>query len=273
MSKLHGPLGESVGYTSCYDPSQLHAIPREEGRIALGITALPFHGVDYWNAYEVSWLNQSGKPVVACVTLCIPSDSPNIVESKSLKLYLNSFNQTSVDSPERFRAMVAQDVGGLVGAEIEVAVYLPTQWYEAFPTVLPQGVCLDELEISPRHYQPTPSLLAHSGNKQLSEVVHSHLLRSCCPVTAQPDWATVEISYSGQQICHHSLLAYIVSYRQHNDFHEHCVESIFSDIQRYCQPLTLTVSARYTRRGGIDINPWRSTDKQLTAQNLRSVRQ
>lgn len=273
MSKLHGPLGESVGYTSRYDPSQLYAINREEGRRVLGITSLPFHGVDYWNAYEVSWLNQSGKPVVACVTLCIPADSPNIVESKSLKLYLNSFNQTSVDSPERFRAMVKQDVGSLVGADIEVLVYSAAQWSEAFSPVLPVGVCLDELDISPRHYQPAPSLLAHSNNEQLTEVVYSHLLRSCCPVTSQPDWATVEISYSGQQICHRSLLAYIVSYRQHNDFHEHCVENIFTDIQRHCQPSSLTVSARYTRRGGIDINPWRSTDKQLKAQNLRSVRQ
>jgi 7-cyano-7-deazaguanine reductase len=269
---VHSPLGQSVDYDAGYDPGLLFAIPRAEGRRPLGLAgALPFTGCDIWNAYELSWLNPAGKPVVAWGELRIPADSPAIVESKSLKLYLNSLNQAAFDDAEAVVATIARDVAGCVGADIDVQVRLPETWSQ-FPIEMPPGECLDELAIRVTDYTPQPDLLQWASHDVVTRHCFSRLLRSRCPVTGQPDWGTVCISYSGREIDAAGLLAYIVSFRQHQDFHEHCVERMFCDIQTRLAPAALTVSARYLRRGGIDINPWRSSSAQI-APNPRLFRQ
>ncbi len=250
----HNPLGQSTEYCDQYDPSLLFAIARFESRSQLQITEdVPFSGCDYWTAYELSWLDANGKPKVAMATLEIDCYSPNIVESKSLKLYLNSFNQTIVCSDEELVSMIERDVGQCCEAQVRVTL----SDLQSLPVsnTLP-GFCLDDLPITPTHYLPEPSLLRVT-QKHTSQLVYSHLLKSNCPVTNQPDWATVFIEYSGPTIVPESLLAYIVSFRQHQGFHENCVERIFMDITRHCAPDELVVYARYTRRGGIDINPLR----------------
>jgi 7-cyano-7-deazaguanine reductase len=255
----HSPLGQSVDYDAGYDPALLFAISRAEGRRQLGLgRALPFGGCDIWNAYELSWLNPAGKPLVAWGELRVPADSPSIVESKSLKLYLNSLNQVSFPNAGEVEATIARDVSACVGADIRVQVRLPEQW-GATSIEVPPGHCLDDLDITVADYTPQPELLRPASNHIVSRQYFSRLLRSRCPVTGQPDWGTVCISYSGREIDPAGLLAYIVSFRQHQDFHEHCVERMFCDISRQLAPDRLTVSARYLRRGGIDINPWRSS--------------
>ncbi|MET0379344.1 MAG: NADPH-dependent 7-cyano-7-deazaguanine reductase QueF [Spongiibacteraceae bacterium] len=276
----HSSLGQSVDYDAGYDPDLLFAIPRAPGRQQLGLSGeLPFDGCDIWNAYELSWLHPSGKPAVAWAELRVPALSPNIVESKSLKLYLNSLNQMRFDSAEAVAAAIRRDVSACVVADVEVHVRLPALW-SAFPIEEPAGDCLDELDITVAAYTPCPELLQLvSGpvSDQVSDQLvtrrwFSRLLRSRCPVTGQPDWGTICIDYRGREIDPAGLLAYIVSFRQHQDFHEHCVERVFCDIHQQCAPDALTVSARYLRRGGIDINPWRSTEPVL-ASNPRLFQQ
>ncbi|MBQ0759059.1 NADPH-dependent 7-cyano-7-deazaguanine reductase QueF [uncultured Zhongshania sp.] len=272
----HGPLGEKVNYPSQYDPSCLHPILRKQGRDGLGIDAtmpLPFAGVDIWNAYELSWLNESGKPQVACAEFRFPADSPNIIESKSFKLYLNSFNQSRFRDASAVQQTLAEDLSAASGAEVQASVFTPDRWGEAYQIAKPEGECLDDLDINPCFYAPNAELLEVSGDAVYSEILYSHLLRSRCPVTSQPDWASVEIRYRGTKINREQLLAYIVSFREHDEFHEHCVERIFSDISRRCEPEFLAVYARYTRRGGLDINPWRSSDPVFDPPNSRGVRQ
>lgn len=256
----HSVLGQSVDYDAAYDPGLLFAIPRLQGRQQLGLGAeLPFDGCDIWNAYELSWLHPTGKPAVAWAGLRIPALSPFIVESKSLKLYFNSLNQTRFESAEAVAAAIRRDVSACVVADIDVQVRLPTAWSE-FPIEEPAGDCLDDIEIAVADYTPRPDLLRLASDQRVTRRCYSRLLRSRCPVTGQPDWGTVCIEYSGREIDPAALLAYIVSFRQHQDFHEHCVERMFCDIRRQCVPEKLTVSARYLRRGGIDINPWRSSE-------------
>lgn len=257
----HSPLGQSVDYDAGYDAGLLFPIARAQGRSELGIvdTALPFGGCDIWNAYELSWLNGRGKPVVAWGELRVPASSPNIVESKSLKLYLNSFNQQRFDSIEAVAGTIRRDVSACVGADVAVELRLPAQW-PSFAIELPEGIDLDALDIAVDTYQPAPALLRTVGDQVVTRRCHSRLLRSRCPVTGQPDWGAVCIEYRGREIDPAGLLAYIVSFRQHQDFHEHCVERMFCDISRQCAPEALTVYARYLRRGGIDINPYRSTE-------------
>lgn len=268
---LHSPLGQQVDYDASYDAGLLFAIPRAEGRALLGINgALPFAGCDIWNAYELSWLNTVGKPMVAWAELRVPADSPSIVESKSLKLYLNTFNQTAFESAGEVASIIARDVSGCVGAAIEVQVRLPQAWPAAIE--IPPGQCLDDLDIRVADYSPRPDLLQHASDRTVERQWFSRLLRSRCPVTGQPDWGTVCIDYRGREIDPGGLLAYIVSFRQHQDFHEHCVERMFCDITRQLGPDALTVSARYLRRGGIDINPWRSSGAG-TAPNPRLFQQ
>lgn len=274
--KSHGPLGEKVSYPDKYDASCLHPIARQLGREGLGIdaqAALPFAGVDIWNGYELSWLTESGKPRVACAEFRFSADSPNIIESKSFKLYLNSFNQTRIASVDALKQTLIADLSAASGAGVSVAIYTPEHWAEMYGITAPKGECLDELDISPSAYAPDASLLATDGDEVCSEVLYSHLLRSRCPVTSQPDWASVEICYRGAKINREQLLAYIVSFREHDEFHEHCVERIFCDISQRCKPQALSVYARYTRRGGLDINPWRSTDQAFVPANSRGVRQ
>ncbi|MAR93015.1 MAG: NADPH-dependent 7-cyano-7-deazaguanine reductase QueF [Pseudomonadota bacterium] len=268
----HGPLGRDSVYPDRYDPGLLHPISRLPGRQAIGLGSmpLPFHGEDVWNAYEVSWLNARGKPQVALLTLRVPAASPCIVESKSLKLYLGSFNQCSLPDAAELQSRVARDLTAVVGLPVGVELTPLTGGAYATISELP-GRCLDELDIAVDCYEVNPRLL-QAGGPEVREQLHSHLLRSRCPVTGQPDWASVAIDYQGSQLDPAGLLRYLISFRNNQEFHEQCVERIFCDIQNQCGPRKLTVFARYTRRGGIDINPYRST-LALTADNPRLVRQ
>jgi 7-cyano-7-deazaguanine reductase len=270
----HSPLGKSSEYVSTYTPSLLFPIPRAAKWAELGLSAetLPYTGVDVWNCFELSWLLPSGKPVVAIGEFIIPADSPNIIESKSFKLYLNSLNQTAFASVDDLQAVLVQDLSGAAGKPVGVRVRRLEE-VEAESVVRLPGVCIDDLDITVSSYDhPQPELLRCDPAKVVNETLHSHLLRSNCPVTSQPDWGSVCITYSGAALDHASVLAYLVSFRQHSDFHEQCVERIFTDLQRLVQPEKLTVFARYVRRGGLDINPYRSTEAMHIA-NDRLVRQ
>jgi 7-cyano-7-deazaguanine reductase len=258
----HSPLGKASQYLSQYAPELLFPIPRAAKWAELGLQAgqLPYRGVDIWNCYELSWLLPSGKPVVAVGEFRIPADSPNIIESKSFKLYLNSLNQTPFASRDALAQVLAADLSACAGAAVGVCVHSLEEVGAEGLSALP-GVCIDGLEISVSHYdRPQPELLRCDPALQVSESLHSHLLKSNCPVTGQPDWGTLVLDYQGAQLEHASFLAYLVSFRQHADFHEQCVERIFLDLQRLLKPQRLTVYARYLRRGGLDINPWRSTE-------------
>ncbi|TFV92128.1 NADPH-dependent 7-cyano-7-deazaguanine reductase QueF [Oxalobacteraceae bacterium OM1] len=277
MSNLpeFSPLGKPAEYVAEYTPSLLFPIPRLAKRDEIGIQGtLPFFGVDIWNAYELSWLNLRGKPQVAIATFTVPADSPNIIESKSFKLYLNSFNQTRVASPEAMVEMLRADLSDGFGASVQVNLTLPDQFDSARMGEL-DGLLLDRLDIEVNSYTPDPSLLKAKHEEAIvEESFVSHLLKSNCLVTGQPDWGSVQIRYVGPQIEQEGLLQYLIGFRNHNEFHEQCVERIFMDILRQCSPQKLSVYARYTRRGGLDINPWRTnftTGQRPT--NLRSARQ
>jgi 7-cyano-7-deazaguanine reductase len=271
------PLGKSSAYQSQYAPELLFPIARQQKRDELGLFAdagtMPFFGVDIWNAYELSWLNMRGKPQVAIATITVPADSPNIVESKSFKLYLNSFNQTRLAGPDALLALLRDDLSDGFGAPVHVTLTSP----EAFGAIKMgelDGVLLDRLDVEIDGYSPSPELLsADDENGQVEETLVSHLLKSNCLVTGQPDWGTVQIRYVGPQIDQEGLLKYLIGFREHNEFHEQCVERIFMDMLRQCKPTKLAVYARYTRRGGLDINPWRANFSTGKPPNLRGARQ
>ncbi|VXC34837.1 NADPH-dependent 7-cyano-7-deazaguanine reductase [Pseudomonas sp. 8AS] len=270
----HSPLGKSSEYLSSYAPELLFPIPRATKWAELGLTAstLPYQGVDYWNCYELSWLLPSGKPVVAIGEFAIPADSPNIIESKSFKLYLNSLNQSVYASQAEVEQVLARDLSACAGAPVTVRVRSLEAVAAEGVAVLP-GRCIDELEIAVSDYaHPRPELLRCAAGEIVEETLYSHLLKSNCPVTGQPDWGTLVVDYQGPRLDAASLLAYVVSFRQHQDFHEQCVERVFLDLQRLLQPQRLTVYARYVRRGGLDINPYRST-VPISPDNRRLVRQ
>lgn len=273
--EAHGPthLGKATTYAASYDAALLDPIPRSLARATLNLTGdLPFAGVDLWTAFELSWLNAKGKPEVAMAEIEIPCTSPNIIESKSFKLYLNSFNHTVVESAQALIAMLKRDLSTAAGAEVAVNLIGLRQW-KALALADFDGECIDELDVSCEIYEPDASLLQLvAGSGQVQESLYSDLLKTNCPVTGQPDWASVVIHYAGRAIEKAALLRYIVSYRNHQDFHEHCVESIFLDVARICKPEKLTVYARYTRRGGLDINPFRS-NCGATPKTIRLVRQ
>ena len=268
------PLGKSSAYVATYSPEQLFPIARAPKWAELGLTAetLPYCGVDIWNCYELSWLLPSGKPVVAIGEFSIPADSPNIIESKSFKLYLNSLNQSVFDSREALVEIMVRDLSAAAGKPVGVRLRtLEEVTQEGIASL--KGYCLDELDLTIEHYDsPRADLLRCDPGRQVDECVYSHLLKSNCPVTGQPDWGTVAIEYRGAALDHGSLLAYLVSFRQHADFHEQCVERIFLDVQRLLSPERLSVHARYVRRGGLDINPYRSTEF-VSPSNGRLVRQ
>lgn len=274
------PLGKASAYADQYDATLLFPILRATKRADIGITGdAPFFGADLWTAYEVSWLNARGKPVVALAHITIPCESPNIVESKSFKLYLNSFNSSRFTSMEEVRDTIRADVSEAVwrGSDsprtIGVKLVLPECFGDETMGEL-QGLLLDRLDIECDQYTPDPSLLqANHEEAPVTEELISHLLKSNCLVTGQPDWGSVQISYSGAQIDQEGLLKYIVSFRNHNEFHEQCVERIFMDIWTRCQPIKLSVYARYTRRGGLDINPLRTSHPQALPKNRRNARQ
>lgn len=269
------PLGKATTYQSQYDPSLLFPIPRQQKRDELGLGAtLPFFGIDIWNAYEVSWLNLRGKPQLAIATVMVPADSPNIVESKSFKLYLNSFNQTRLAGNDALLELLRADLSAGFGAPVQITLTTAEDFGKLKMGEL-EGMLLDRLDIEVASYSPDPSLLrADHDQPPIEETLVSHLLKSNCLVTGQPDWGSVQIQYVGAAIDQERLLQYLIGFREHNEFHEQCVERIFVDIMRQCRPQKLAVYARYTRRGGLDINPWRSnfsTGKRPS--NLRNARQ
>lgn len=264
-------LGKKAHYVSQYKKDLLFPIPRKIKREEINIKGkLPFKGYDLWNAYELSWLNIKGKPVVALGEFIFPCESLNLIESKSFKLYLNSFNNTKFETLEDVIETLISDLSEAVQADVQVNIIpiekISQQTIHALP-----GICLDHLDVKCDTYLVNPAYLTVEET-QVSEHVYSDLLKSNCLVTGQPDWASLTIQYSGKKINHEGLLKYIVSFRDHNEFHEQCVERIFMDIMQYCAPQTLTVYARYTRRGGLDINPYRSTEK-FVYENKRLGRQ
>jgi 7-cyano-7-deazaguanine reductase len=267
-------LGKATEYQSHYAPGLLYPIPRQLKRSELGIVdgALPFVGEDLWNAYELSWLNPKGKPVVAVGTFRVPADSPNLIESKSFKLYLNSFNQSTFADIEAVSKTLTRDLSAAAGKPLSVMLE-PLAARPQAVIAIPEGICLDDLDIACDRYQPAPELLSTQASEVVEETLFSHLLKSNCLVTGQPDWAMVVIRYRGQRIDRAGLLRYIVSFRNHNEFHEQCVERIFTDFQKHCAPESLAVHARYTRRGGLDINPFRSTGEYSPPDNTREIRQ
>lgn len=267
-----GPLGQKSAYPETYTAAVLHPIPRALGRRDIGLqNGWPFHGEDVWNAYEMSWLQPGGKPQVALLELRVPAQSPCIVESKSLKLYLGSFNLTRVADADTLTATLVRDVSAVVGAPVRVRLLGLDPVH--MPLVNLPGDCIDDEPVQITSFSLEPAALQwERGAGTVSETLHSHLLRSCCPVTGQPDWASLMICYRGQKLDRAALLRYLISFRNNQEFHEQCVERIFMDLMQHCRPQQLTVYARYTRRGGIDINPWRSTEPG-EAPNGRLVRQ
>lgn len=248
-------LGKDALYVDHYDAKLLAPIARSESRTKMFGEALPFHGADLWTSYELSWLSQSGKPIVAIAEFEFPCESTHIIESKSFKYYLNSFNQTHFESQEAVAATLERDLSKASGGEVKVDIQNLASDHQIY--VLP-GTCVDHLNVNVNQYTPSAELLTLGRRAVENKQLFSHLLKSNCPVTGQPDWATVWIEYSGTEIIPESFLAYVISYRQHQDFHENCVESMFQHILEQCQPSSLSVYARYTRRGGLDINPFRS---------------
>ena len=275
------PLGQRSAYIDQYNPTLLFPLPRAAKRAEIGLQddRLPFFGADLWTAYEVSWLNLRGKPQVALVNFTIPCETPNIIESKSFKLYLNSFNNSRFASAGDVRAKLVADLSEAVwrgaphSATIGVQLIEP-ELFDAQPVQELDGLNLDRLDIDCDRYEPAPELLTAAFNEPpVTETLTSRLLKSNCLVTGQPDWGSVRISYSGPAINQEKLLQYIVSFRNHNEFHEQCVERMFVDIWRQCQPIRLTVYARYTRRGGLDINPLRTSQPMAMPANVRTARQ
>lgn len=273
-------LGKASSYADRYDVSLLFPIPRAGKRAEIGVTMTPpFGGADLWTAYELSWLGLRGKPQVALAHITVPSETPNIIESKSLKLYLNSFNNTRFVDAAAVREQLRTDLGeaawrgsahpGSVGVTL-----LSPETFDRQNIQELDGLSLDRLDVECSRYTPAPDLLTATADEApVSEVLTSNLLKSNCLVTGQPDWGSVRIAYSGPQIDQAGLLQYIVSFRDHNEFHEQCVERIFMDIWTRCKPSKLAVYARYTRRGGLDINPWRSSHPQPIPPNVRTARQ
>ncbi len=264
------PLGREVAYPSHYDSGLLFPIARTHGRNEIGVDAraLPFIGHDRWHAYELSWLDARGKPVVATATIEVPADSQCLIESKSLKLYLNSLNAARFEHAAAVLSTLMADLSRVAEAPVRVAFGLPPF------AASDDAVLIDTLDLDINDYgPPNAAYLALAGDAIVDETLRSELLKSNCPVTGQPDWASVHIAYRGPNIDRIGLLRYLVSFRDHAEFHEQCVERIFVDVMARCRPETLSVEARYTRRGGLDINPWRATPGVLPPSAMRDARQ
>ena len=277
-------LGKTSAYVDQYDPSLLFPIPRLGKREEIGVIGQPpFFGADLWTAYELSWLNLKGKPQIALARITVPAESTHIIESKSFKLYLNSFNNTRLSDAAELQMRLRQDLSAAIWGErgpspaIKATVGVQLVMPDAFDHELVQeldGLSLDRLDLDCDQYQPNADLLlANFDEGPVTETLTSNLLKSNCLVTGQPDWGSVRISYSGPQIDQAGLLRYIVSFRNHNEFHEQCVERIFMDVWRRCKPTKLEVYARYTRRGGLDINPWRTSHPKSAPLFVRNARQ
>ncbi|MBT9476735.1 NADPH-dependent 7-cyano-7-deazaguanine reductase QueF [Polaromonas sp.] len=276
----HSQLGKTSAYADQYDASLLFPIPRLAKRLELGIAGMPpFLGADLWTAFELSWLNPRGKPQVALAHFTVPCETPNIIESKSFKLYLNSFNNTRFADAAEVQARLRADIseaawrGAAQPSIVGVKLLLP-ELFDREPVHEMDGLSLDRLDMECTRYTPAPDLLRAAFDEQpVSEVLTSNLLKSNCLVTGQPDWGSVQIRYSGPQIEQAGLLQYLVSFRNHHEFHEQCAERIFMDLWTQCKPAKLSVYARYTRRGGLDINPFRTSHPQGLPANVRMARQ
>lgn len=269
----HSPLGRASSYPEQYDATLLFPLSRAANRVALGLEAsdpLPFIGEDEWHGFELSWLNARGKPVVAVGRFRLPADAPNLIESKSFKLYLNSFNQSRFASGEEVAATLERDLSDITGGRVNVDL-LGVDDSELMPRALP-GECIDALDIEISDYTPSAEHL-RAGTDVVEETLHSHLLKSNCPVTGQPDWGSVMVRYKGPRLDREGLLRYLIGFRRHQGFHEHCVEQIFVDLMRRAAPSELLVLARYVRRGGLDISPWRATPGVQPPRPLRLARQ
>jgi 7-cyano-7-deazaguanine reductase len=270
-------LGKVTQYSNKYNPSLLQAVPRSLNRddLALSNENLPFLGEDVWYGYELSWLNSRGKPVVAVAEFKIPCTSDNLIESKSFKLYLNSLNQSTFESWSVVEKTLINDLSNIANAPVKVTLY-EVDNCPPLAINIPLAKCIDDIDIDIETYSYQPSILSNDdcqgSNEVVEEYLVSHLLKSNCLITNQPDWASVYIRYRGSKVNHEKLLRYIISFRDHNEFHEQCVERIYCDLMKYCNIEKLEIFARYTRRGGLDINPFRSTDKQ-NSPDARTLRQ
>ena len=266
-------LGKKVQYDDQYNPEKLVAIPRSLQREEMNIgTQLPFFGFDIWNHYEVSWLNQKGKPIVALAEIIINCESPSIIESKSMKLYFNTFNNTQFKDINVVQQTIQNDLEEKILYPVEIRLHPLNELKKIALCNNFEGICIDELDVACDQYTVDTSLIK-TGKEVISETLYSNLLKSNCLVTNQPDWASLQIKYTGKKIDQQNLLRYIVSFRNHNEFHEHCVERIFTDLLRAAQPEELTVYSRFTRRGGLDINPYRTTTSNIRLDNIRLARQ
>lgn len=273
MSLQGLPLGKKSTYIAEYNPKLLFPIPRKNKRDEIDISSpLPFTGYDIWNAYELSWLNNKGKPQVAIAQFIIPCESTNIVESKSFKLYLNSFNNTKFSTTAEVQDRLTRDLSNNFDADITINLFSLAS-FDGTALSTFTGECLDNLDIECDTYTINPSYLTIESNDIIEETLYTDLLKSNCLITSQPDWGSLQIHYTGKKINHEGLLKYIISFRNHNEFHEQCVERIFTDIMKTCKPKKLTVHACYTRRGGLDINPIRSTESTQLLHNIRLPRQ
>ncbi|MCP5343446.1 MAG: NADPH-dependent 7-cyano-7-deazaguanine reductase QueF [Pseudomonadales bacterium] len=269
------PLGRNTAYPKSYAPELLFPIPRQDNRRRLGLSSgpLPFRGYDLWRAYEVSWLNSLGKPVVMLAEFMVPVHSPCMIESKSFKLYLNSFNQARFDSAESVRQRMLHDLSAVAGAEVLVQLSSLDN-LDGFGPSLPEGESLDGLDIGIEEYQPNPALLTADPDSEVEQVLYSDLFKSNCPVTGQPDWGTVVLRYQGPEIDREGLLRYLISYREHEGFHEDCAEQIFRDLMARCTPSSLSITLHFLRRGGLEIVPVRSTEpSRLDFPAARLIRQ
>ncbi|HTD28685.1 MAG TPA: NADPH-dependent 7-cyano-7-deazaguanine reductase QueF [Xanthomonadaceae bacterium] len=265
------PLGKTVAWPDTYDASLLFPVARASGRDVLGLrNDLPFAGFDLWTAYELGWLDTLGKPRVGIAEFQVPSDSPNLIESKSLKLYLNGLAQVRFDSEDALRRRIARDLGTAAGAATTVTMLPATG---VLPVHELGGTSIDEIALEIASYGPPDPAYLTSEVELADEALVSHLFRSNCPVTGQPDWASVQVRYRGPRIDRAGLLRYLVSFRTHSGFHEQCVERIFLDVLAGCRPDALSVYARFTRRGGLDINPWRATPGYAAPPATRGARQ
>ncbi len=271
MSVEHSLLGKDTNYPTEYQPEILYPIPRAPAREKYAHIEAIQQGTDWWHIFEISWLNAAGVPQVAIGRMTLPASSPNLIESKSLKLYFNSLNFAKFESKSAFIATVEQDLSKAAEADVKLDLF----HVDELDISKPEGICLDELIPERLENHPDATLLAldNESDENVEVQLYSHLLRSNCPVTGQPDWGTVFIRYQGKKPCYKSILAYIISYRQHNGFHEQCVEQIFADIWQNLKPEKLMVYATYTRRGGLDINPCRVSDFTWMPRPIRLARQ
>lgn len=265
-------LGKQIDPDNDVGASILNPIARAEARRSLSMNDVPFSGTDFWTAYELAWLDRDGMPKLAIADISVACESKNIIESKSMKLYLNSFYNKKLENGHAVAGKIRSELSKATGGAVNVKLFTLDKFRREYPIKTQKGYCLDDRRVEPINHGPTPQILRIKGCRTISEILFSHLLRTKCPVTSQPDWASVYVMYRGRSIDRDTLFRYIISFREHSDFHEQCVERIFCDILNYCSPTELTVWARFLRRGGLDINPYRTNSGKYPPR-IRETRQ